>query len=64
MVENLTLDEEIDQKLGDKIIYHQKTRDHFPTIWVEKVSIVSVLNYLKNEIENPYRMLYDLNCNR
>ena len=60
MVENITVEEEIDQKLGDKIIYHQETKDDFQTIWVKKDSIVSALNYLKNEIENPYRMLYDL----
>jgi len=60
MVENITVEEEIDQKLGDKIIYHQETKDDFQTIWVEKDSIVSALNYLKDEIANPYRMLYDL----
>ena len=60
MVENITVEEEIKQKLGDKIIYHQETKDDFPTIWVQKDSIVSALNHLKNEIENPYRMLYDL----
>ena len=60
MVENITLEEEIDQKLRDKIIYQQDTKDDFQTIWVEKDSIVSALNYLKDEIANPYRMLYDL----
>ena len=60
MLEIRTEDEKIDQKLGDKIIYHQETKDDFQTIWVEKDSIVSALNYLKDEIANPYRMLYDL----
>ena len=60
MVENITVEEEIKQKLGDKIIYHQRTKDDFPTFWIEKKSIVSVLTHLKNEITNPYHMLYDL----
>ncbi|MEJ2105353.1 MAG: NADH-quinone oxidoreductase subunit C [Ignavibacteriaceae bacterium] len=60
MVDNITVGEEINQQLGDKIIYQQKTKDDFPTIWVERDSIVSTLNHLKNEIDNPYRMLYDL----
>ena len=60
MLEIRTEDEKIEQKLRDKIIYHQETKDDFQTIWVEKDSIVSALNYLKDEIANPYRMLYDL----
>lgn len=60
MVQTKTIEEELKNKFDDKIIYHQKTKDDFPTIWVDKDSIVSVLNYLKNEITNPFRMLYDL----
>lgn len=56
----ITIDEEIKQKFGDKIIYQQETKDEFPTIWVGRDSLVTVLNYLKNEITNPFRMLYDI----
>lgn len=56
----ITIDEEIKQKFGDKIIYQQETKDEFPTIWVGRNSLVTVLNYLKNEITNPFRMLYDI----
>ena len=60
MVENITVENELAQKFGDKIIYHQNTRDNFPTVWVKRDSIISVLNHLKSEITDPYRMLYDL----
>lgn len=56
----ITIDAEIKQKFGDKIIYQQETKDEFPTIWVGRNSLVTVLNYLKNEITNPFRMLYDI----
>lgn len=56
----ITIDAEIKQKFGDKIIYQQETKDEFPTIWVGRDSLVTVLNYLKNEITNPFRMLYDI----
>lgn len=56
----ITIDAEIKLKFGDKIIYQQETKDEFPTIWVGRDSLVTVLNYLKNEITNPFRMLYDI----
>ena len=38
----------------------QVTKDDFPTIWVDAGSIINMLGFLKNEIDQPYKMLYDL----
>jgi NADH-quinone oxidoreductase subunit C/D len=38
----------------------QVTRDDHPTVWVPEGEIVKVLAYLKNEVDRPYKMLYDL----
>ncbi|HET7117179.1 MAG TPA: NADH-quinone oxidoreductase subunit C/D, partial [Hanamia sp.] len=34
--------------------------DTFPTLWVNADKIISVLTFLKKEVEQPYKMLYDL----
>ncbi len=38
----------------------QTTVDGMPTLWIEAEQVEPVLRYLKNEAEQPYRMLYDL----
>lgn len=38
----------------------QPTRDEVPTIWVRPDDAGRVLRHLKEDIERPYRMLYDL----
>lgn len=38
----------------------QTTSDCIPTIWVEAGEVKKLLSYLKNDITQPFRMLYDL----
>ena len=38
----------------------QETKDDFPTLWIQTEYIVEVLDYLKNKVDLPYKMLYDL----
>lgn len=38
----------------------QPTADGIPTLWTEPGDALQVLGFLKDEAENPYRMLYDL----
>ncbi|MGE5726640.1 MAG: NADH-quinone oxidoreductase subunit C/D [Acidobacteriota bacterium] len=38
----------------------QTTRDSIPTFWATQDKIREVVGYLKNEISQPYKMLYDL----
>jgi NADH-quinone oxidoreductase subunit C/D len=45
---------------GETLIHEQHTADSTPTFWVERNKIVDVLRYLKHDVSQPYRMLYDL----
>jgi NADH-quinone oxidoreductase subunit C/D len=38
----------------------QVTRDDFPTLWLSADDIVAVIGFLKKELDQPYKMLYDL----
>lgn len=47
-------------RLGEAFLARQETRDEIPTIWVKPENLTDALDYLKNDVEQPYRMLYDL----
>lgn len=47
-------------RFGEGAIRQQLTRDAIPTVWVGKDSAKDILRYLKDEVRDPYRMLYDL----
>lgn len=51
---------DIKGKFGDSILAEQPTADSIPTIWASRDKVVGLLRYLKDEVEQPYRMLYDL----
>ena len=51
---------ELREKFGQAILAQQETKDNIPTIWVSKDQIKPVLQYLKNDTSDPFRMLYDL----
>jgi NADH-quinone oxidoreductase subunit C/D len=56
-----TIVEEIRDKLGPAAVA-QDSHDHIPTFWVAKELLPSFLRFLKEEIEQPYKMLYDLSA--
>ena len=61
MPENLSLLSAIKERYDEKVILaRQDTQDNILTIWVEGDSIAELLNFLKKEINRPFRMLYDL----
>jgi NADH-quinone oxidoreductase subunit C/D len=61
--DNYNVISELGSKFGAQaILYQQFTKDGISTIWIERSSMITVLKYLKNEIELPYKMLYDLTC--
>jgi NADH-quinone oxidoreductase subunit C/D len=47
-------------QFGEAILATQPTRDGIPTLWVAKDDIRAVARYLKQNIDQPYRMLFDL----
>ncbi len=53
-------DQDFKQKFDQAVIAEQETCDQIPTYWVSKDRIVDILRYFKQEVERPYRMLYDL----
>jgi NADH-quinone oxidoreductase subunit C/D len=52
--------EELTDRFGTESIRGQKTKDQVPTVWISRGSVRDVLAFLKNSVEEPYRMLYDL----
>jgi NADH-quinone oxidoreductase subunit C/D len=49
------------EKLGEKMILsQQETADGVLTLWVPGENITAILSYLKNDVEQPFRMLFDL----
>ena len=55
-----TVVDELQEKFGSAAITPQTTRDSIPTFWATQDKIREVVGYLKNEISQPYKMLYDL----
>jgi NADH-quinone oxidoreductase subunit C/D len=56
-----TIVEEIRDRLGPAVTA-QETHDHIPTFWVAKDRMPALLRSLKEEVEQPYKMLYDLSA--
>jgi len=56
-----TITEEISDRFGPAATA-QQTQDHIPTFWVAKDRMPAVLRFLKEEVEQPYKMLYDLSA--
>jgi NADH-quinone oxidoreductase subunit C/D len=52
--------EQIKNKFGAERIIEQKNIDNIPTVWILREDIYKILSFLKSEIEQPYKMLYDL----
>ncbi len=52
--------QELRERFGATVIAGQDTHDRVPTFWIARDAIRDVLSYLKRDIVEPYRMLYDL----
>lgn len=59
MIVASAIDEAIIRRLGPAAVL-QPTCDRIPTFWVKKDHLHGLLGYLKYEIDQPYKMLYDL----
>ena len=60
MIAAATIADELRERFGSAIIATQPTRDGIPTLWITRGQICNVLRHLKSEVDQPYRMLYDL----
>lgn len=59
-IANPTIHEELQDEVGERVLASQSACDGIPTFWVTKEKFHGLLRHLKNEIPQPYRMLYDL----
>lgn len=48
------------QGTGERVLTSEPTPDRIPTFWVTKTNVHNLLHHLKDEVSQPYRMLYDL----
>jgi NADH-quinone oxidoreductase subunit C/D len=55
-----TIVRQLQDRFGDIAFLRQATQDDIPTVWISRDKVHSVLRFLKEEVNNPYRMLYDL----
>lgn len=61
MTQDLSLFSEIKAKYGEEItLTREVTSDNVLTLWTRKESCADLLGFLKNEINRPFPMLYDL----
>jgi NADH-quinone oxidoreductase subunit C/D len=61
MTGDLSLFSVLEEKYGAKtILAREKTSDNILTLWVHKEGLSDLLRFLKNEIDLPFPMLYDL----
>ncbi|MGC2323032.1 MAG: NADH-quinone oxidoreductase subunit C, partial [Terriglobales bacterium] len=61
MIAAPTIAQEISDRLGPAAV-PEETHDRIPTVWVAKDQVLGVLRFLKEEIDQPYKMLYDLSA--
>jgi NADH-quinone oxidoreductase subunit C/D len=56
----LQVPEQVRNRFEDAVLEAQATADGIPTLWIVPDAIPGVLRYLKEQIEQPYRMLFDM----
>ena len=60
MVAGTSIVDQLRQKLGENAVKPQHTADGIVTCWIARQDLHDALAYLKADVEQPYRMLYDL----
>jgi NADH-quinone oxidoreductase subunit C/D len=53
---------QLQERFGADAVVPQIARDAIPTFWTSREKIHDLLRYLRGEIVQPYRMLYDLSA--
>ncbi len=55
-----TILDELRERFGSEAVSPQEARDRIPTFWAPRERVHEILGWLKNGVEQPYRMMYDL----
>jgi NADH-quinone oxidoreductase subunit C/D len=61
MIPAANIAQEISEQIGAAAT-PQETFDRIPTFWVAKDRVHSLLRFLKEDVDRPYKMLYDLSA--
>jgi len=61
MIAAAGISQEITDRFGQAAV-PQATQDRIPTFWVPGDRVPALLRFLKEEVERPYKMLYDLSA--
>jgi NADH-quinone oxidoreductase subunit C/D len=61
MITTANIAQEISDRFGHAVVF-QDTPDRIPTAWAAKDCVTSLLRFLKEEVDRPYKMLYDLSA--
>ncbi|MBD3275129.1 MAG: NADH-quinone oxidoreductase subunit C/D, partial [Candidatus Marinimicrobia bacterium] len=60
MNDRISIESHLKDKFGDAVLQTQSTQDAIPTLWVQKDDVNDILRHLKDGVDQPYKMLYDL----
>jgi NADH-quinone oxidoreductase subunit C/D len=52
--------DELQERFGAETVAPQQTRDAIPTFWAPRDRVHEIVSWLKNGVERPYLMMYDL----
>ncbi len=61
MIAAAGISQEITDRFG-QVAVPQATQDRIPTFWVARDRVPALLRFLKEDVERPYKMLYDLSA--
>jgi NADH-quinone oxidoreductase subunit C/D len=61
MIAAASIAQEINEHFGSAVT-SQTTLDHVPTLWVARDRAFELLRFLKENVQRPYKMLYDLSA--
>ena len=56
----MSIVDHLKEKFGEAILAVQPVCDGIPTVWVTPSRVAAVLSHLKNGVDQPYKMLWDL----
>ena len=57
-----TILDQLQERFGGDAVTPQQTRDAIPTFWTPRDRVHEILAWLKDGVEQPYRMMYDLSA--
>jgi NADH-quinone oxidoreductase subunit C/D len=55
-----TVVEQIRRRYPESVTALQETRDEIPTLWISETDVEKILCFLKEEVDKPFSMLFDL----